>query len=109
MNISEMFAVLKDLSEKARLDPGLEVTAAVNISGSDPAQWNVRAAGGRICLEQGELPEADVRVTASSDTAIGIFEKTVDPMMAFLTGKIKLKGDISKIALLKQLLSKKKS
>jgi putative sterol carrier protein len=108
MNTSELFGTLKELSEKAKLDPALEVSVSVNLTGADPAWWNARAGGGQLRLEEGELPEADVSVTASSETAIGIFEKTVDPMMAFLTGKIKLKGDIGKIAMLKGLISKKK-
>jgi len=108
MNSSELFGVLQEMSANARLDPELEVSVSVNLTGPDPAQWNARAGGGRLRLEQGELPEANVSVTASSDTAIGLFEKTVDPMMAFLTGKIKLKGDIGKIAMLKKLVSKKK-
>ena len=108
MKTSELFEVLQELSKNARLDPDLDLTVAVNLTGADPAQWNVSAGGGQLRLEQGELPEAQVSVTASSDTAIGLFEKTVDPMMAFLTGKIKLKGDIGKIAMLKKLVSKKK-
>ena len=108
MNTSELFGVLQEMSANARLDPELELSVSVNLTGLDPAQWNARACGGRLKLEPGELPEADVSVTASSDTAIGLFEKTVDPMMAFLTGKIKLKGDIGKIAMLKKLVSKKK-
>ena len=108
MNTSELFGVLQEMSNNARLDPGLEVTVTVNLTGSDPAQWNVNAGSGQLRLEQGERPDADVTITASSETAIGLFEKTVDPMMAFLTGKIKLKGDIGKIAMLKGLIAKKK-
>lgn len=109
MTTCELFEALQDLSGKARLDPGLEITVNVNLTGSDPAQWIVRAGNGQLALDQGQAPEADVTVTAAGETAVGIFEKTVDPMKAFLTGKIKLKGDIGKIAMLKQLITKKKS
>lgn len=108
MNTSELFGVLQAMSANARLDPELELSVSVNLTGSDPAQWSARAGGGQLKLERGELPDADVSLTASGETAIGLFEKTVDPMMAFLTGKIKLKGDIGKIAMLKKLVSKKK-
>ncbi|MDR2947200.1 MAG: SCP2 sterol-binding domain-containing protein [Candidatus Adiutrix sp.] len=106
MNISELFGALQQKAEKASLDASLEVSVSVTLTGSDPAQWQARAEGGRLTLAEGENPGADVTVTASSETAIALYEKKLSPMMAFLTGKIKLGGDVAKIALLKKLAGK---
>lgn len=108
MDTTELFNILQPKVAAAKLDPTLSGTVSISITGTDPAQWQGQAVNGRASLEQGELVGADLTVTASSETALGIFQKTVSPMMAFMTGKIKISGDMAKIALLKNLIFKKK-
>jgi len=108
MNSSELFAALKELSSSSHLDPDLELSVFIDINGPDPAQWQGRASGGKVSLEEGQPQEPDITVSASSETALGLYNKTVNPMVAFMTGKIKVKGDLSKVALLKDLFNKKK-
>lgn len=104
MEITELFAILKAKADSACPASDLNATIGLNLTGPEAAQWHGLIADGRICLNLGELPEADITITASSDTAIGIYKKTINPMVAFMTGKIKLKGDVAKIALLKKLV-----
>ncbi len=108
MKISELFTALQDLASRARLDPGLEAAIFVDLSAPDPAQWHGLIKDGQFTLSEGQPPAPDLTLTASSDTAIGLFQRTVNPMAAFMTGKIKVKGDLAKAALLKQLLTNKK-
>ena len=108
MQIRELFTVLQEIAGRARLDPGLESVILVELTGPDPAHWQGRISGGKIELAEGAPDKPDLTVTASSATAIGIFEKTVNPLAAFMTGQIKVKGDLNQVALLKQLLLSKK-
>jgi len=108
MSSSDLFLTLQGLAGQASLNPDLEALVFIELTGDDPAQWQARIAGGRLSLEQGQPAEPDLTVSASSDTAIKIFEKEMNPMAAFMTGKIKIKGDLAKIALLKDLVFGKK-
>jgi putative sterol carrier protein len=109
MKTSELFEVLKEKAEKARpdLSAGFRAVALVDLTGADPAQWSLSAAEGRLTLAEGTPSEQpDISVTLAAETAAGIYLKTINPLAAFLTGKIKVKGDPAKITMIKQLLSK---
>lgn len=106
MNISELFDILAGKAAGLTISPALSANVFFNITGSDPAAWSGRVYDGRANLYQGEsLDEPDITVTAESETALAIYEKRLNPMMAFMTGKIKVKGDMSKVALIKGLLA----
>lgn len=47
----------------------------------------------------GELEEGDVTVTNSYETAAAISQGDVNTQMAFMTGKLKVSGDMSKLML----------
>ncbi|MDR1045599.1 MAG: SCP2 sterol-binding domain-containing protein [Candidatus Adiutrix sp.] len=107
MTSSELFNVLKGLASEARVDPQLEASIFIELGDPDPAQWHGRISGGALLLAEEAPPRPDLTVSASSDTAVGLFEKKINPMTALMTGKIKVRGDVAKIMLLKDLLSKK--
>lgn len=47
----------------------------------------------------GEIDDADVTVTNSYETAVGISTGELNTQMAFMTGKLKVSGDMSKLML----------
>lgn len=108
MTIKELFSTLQELSLKAKVDPSLEAQVLLELTGPDPVQWMGRIGGGQVILSDGcpEIP--DLTITASSETALAIYQKRLNPMMAFMTGKVKVQGDVGKVALLKGLLAGKK-
>jgi len=110
MKTSELFEILKAKAEEARPDlpAGFSAVALVDLTGADPAKWRLSAAEGRLDLAEGAPEEPpDLSVTLAAETAAGIYLKTINPLAAFLTGKVKVKGDSAKISLIKQLLTKK--
>lgn len=107
MSTKELFAILQEKLNRARLDPSFTASVLFDITAPDPARWHGRIEGGGAELLDGEPPAPDITITASSATVLGLFQKTVNPMMAFMTGKIKLKGDPGKVAALKGLLFQK--
>jgi len=110
MDTSELFEILKTKAEEAKpnLPAGFSAVAQVELTGPDPARWRLSAAEGRLTLaEEGAAAEPpDLRVTLAAETAAGIYLKTMNPLMAFMTGKIKVKGDPVIISTIKQLLTK---
>lgn len=105
MNIGELFAKIQERAERLTLAPDLTAKIAFDISGSEPARWHGRVESGRAALFEGAGEETpDITVSAASETAIGLFEKRINPLAAFMTGKVKVRGDASKIGLIKSLL-----
>lgn len=54
-------------------------------------------AGGSAELTRGELEKADVTVTNSYETAVGISKGDLDTQMAFMTGKLRIAGNMAKL------------
>lgn len=105
MNIDELFTKLAERAARLTLAPDLAATVAFEIGGSEPARWHGRVSEGKAALFEGEGEEApDITVSAASEVAIGLFEKRLNPLAAFMTGKVKVRGDSSKIGLIKKLL-----
>jgi len=108
MQTSELFELLKEKIEKFRpaLPEGFAAVALVNLTGPDPARWRLSAAEGRLDLAaETSADPVDLTVTLAAETAAGLCLKTINPLAAFLTGKVKIQGDPAKIACLKQLLT----
>ncbi len=107
MKTAELFEVLQKLVEGAKPGPQLEAQVSVVITDPDPAQWQIEVRNGAVLLNQGAPVDSDITITASSDTALKLYNKQLKPLMAIMTGKVKIKGDPTKIAVFKSLLSKK--
>ena len=109
MKTSELFDILKEKAASARPDlpAGFSALALLELTGPEADRWSLSAADGRLNLEAGApAGQADITVTLAAETAAGLYQKTINPLGAFLTGKVKVKGDPAKIALIKQLLLK---
>lgn len=61
----------------------------------------IRIADGAVTTEDGD---AECTITASMDTLQELFEGDLDPTAAFMTGKIKIDGDMGQAMKLSQLL-----
>jgi putative sterol carrier protein len=80
------------LPEKA---PGLNAIIQFNFSGAEPGNWNAEIKNGALKIEKGVHPNPTLSVTADSADYIKIFTHELDPMQAFMKGKLKLQGDLS--------------
>jgi putative sterol carrier protein len=59
----------------------------------DAGQWRVDVRDGTIAVSEGP-GEADVTIAASSDTFEKIIAGEQNPTSAYMTGKLKVKGDM---------------
>ena len=63
---------------------------------------------GKVYVEPYEYHDRDILVTANADAIIGLANGRIDPVKAYLIGKIKAEGDLGKASFLKQLADKPK-
>lgn len=77
-----------------------------DVSGEHPGVWYVDLKNGSGSLGSGEAPsKADVLMNLDSDTFIKMFSGSLKPTMAFMSGKLKIKGDMALAIKLEKLMA----
>jgi putative sterol carrier protein len=79
---------------------GMRNTYAFEIEGA--GAWTVRVADGSIAVDEG-AQAADCTITASEDTFRQIISGDQNPTSAYMTGKLKVKGDMGAALKLQKL------
>jgi putative sterol carrier protein len=66
----------------------------------DAGQYTLSLADGKLDVGQGLNGEPSCKVSASQETLLGLLTKEVNPMMAMMTGKLKISnpGEMMKYA-----------
>lgn len=83
-----------------------QVAIQFNVTGEGAGALYVKIADGQIDIQPYEYYDRDVLVTTSAENLIAIAEGKLDPVNAYLTGKIKASGDLGKAVLLKEIVPK---
>ena len=100
MSVQEFF----DSLEK-RVDPsrtaGMHNTYAFDIDGA--GEWTVSVDDGRVNVSDGASPDADCTITSSAESFERIVAGELNPTSAYMTGKLKVKGDMAAAMKLQKL------
>ncbi len=65
-----------------------------NLAGERGGDFIVRIADGACTVSEGTATDATCTIKASDETWLGVVEGAVEPMGAFMTGKLKVKGNL---------------
>lgn len=77
-----------------------------DLSGEHPGVWYIDLKNGSGSMGSGEPPsKADVLMNLDSDTFIKMFTGSLKPTMAFMSGKLKIKGDMALAIKLEKLMA----
>ncbi len=99
MTTQEFFAELPSRVEPAKT-AGMNNTFAFDIAGA--GAWTVTVANGVVSVVEGEH-EADCTISASEETLLKIARGEANPTTAYMTGKLKIKGDMGAALKLQKL------
>jgi putative sterol carrier protein len=69
-------------------------TIQFDLSGEHAGKWFVTIADGKVTTGQGEAENPNLTLMADSTDYVKIFTGQLDPTAAFMSGKLKLKGDM---------------
>jgi putative sterol carrier protein len=98
-SVQEFFDTLASRADTTQTD-GMNNSYAFDIEGA--GQWTVKVTEGNVAVDQG-MEDADVTITTSEE----VFEKIIageqNPTSAYMTGKLKLKGDMGAAMKLQKL------
>ncbi len=98
-SVQEFFESLPSRADTTKT-AGMNNSYAFDIEGA--GQWTVKVTDGSVTVDEG-LEEADATISTSQE----VFEKIVageqNPTSAYMTGKLKLKGDMGAAMKLQKL------
>lgn len=77
-----------------------------NITGEAEGAFYVEISDGKVKVEPYEYYDRDVLVTTSAENLLDIVNGKLDPVKAYLTGKVKAEGNLGKAVFLKELSAK---
>jgi putative sterol carrier protein len=67
------------------------------VPGEDDVDYSLSFENGQAAVSGGELDGADATITNDYETAIGISKGDLNTQMAFMTGKLKVAGNMGKV------------
>ncbi len=73
---------------------GVNAVIQYNLTGEGGSQWQSRIAGGVCTVEEGVAENPTLTITMDANDYVEMMAGRLDGMQAFMTGKIKVSGDI---------------
>jgi putative sterol carrier protein len=101
MRAKQFFEELPGKVDPARI-AGIEHGYVFDVTGE--GVWLVQIHEGKLTVTEGPAVDGDVRFTLSGDTFDRITERKQNPMLAYMTGKVKVSGDVKAAADLQKIL-----
>jgi putative sterol carrier protein len=98
-SVQEFFQTLPERADTAKT-AGMNNSYVFDIEGA--GQWTVKVEDGSVSVDEG-AGEADVTISASQEVFERIVAGEQNPTSAYMTGKLKLKGDMGAAMKLQKL------
>jgi putative sterol carrier protein len=99
-SVRDFFESLEARTEGSSKAAGLNATYLFDIDGA--GKWIVRVENGRPTVSEGD-GAADTTISASEETFLRIVNGEQNATTAFMTGKLRVKGDMGNAMKLQQL------
>jgi putative sterol carrier protein len=74
-----------------------EAKVQYNVEGDGGGNWVVAVSGGACSVSEGSVDDATATVETDVETWVGIAEGSVEPTTAFMTGKIRISGNMADV------------
>ena len=100
MTVQEFFAHLPEKADPAKT-AGMNNSYVFDVEGV--GQWTVAVQDGAVSVSEG-AGDADCTISASEDTLVKIANGEANPTTAYMTGKLKISGDMGAALKLQKLL-----
>jgi len=84
---------------------GMTAITHFQLSGANAGDWTVSVDDGRLSVTQGVPPSADITLMVASEDLLAMFNGNLNPVSAFMQGRIKVEGDMMQVMRLQALFS----
>jgi len=97
--------IFKEMPGQFKADKAgdLNVVVQFDLSGDDGGQWYVTIANGTCTVDKGKVdsPKSTIKMDASD--YVDMTTGKLNPMTAFMSGKVKVEGDLNTVMKFQQL------
>lgn len=83
---------------------GINATVVFDLSGDNGGQWTLKVADGAAVVTEGADPSASATIKMSDTDYVAMTSGNLNPMMAFMSGKIKVEGDLNTVMKLQSIM-----
>jgi putative sterol carrier protein len=94
MNAAEVFEQMPGAFQAERAGD-LRATFQFHLTGEGGGDWAVRIADGACTVQPGIAEKPDVTIAMDADDYVKMTTGELQPVVAFMRGKIKLQGDMN--------------
>lgn len=83
-----------------------KATVQFDLTGEEAGQYHVDIADGEVASQKGPATSPDLTLSAAGDDLVKIFTGGLDPTAAFMSGKLKIKGNMALALKLQSLFTR---
>ena len=85
--------LLQRLRDQPQVANGIRALVALDVTDGDP--WTIGVESGRLSLSAGIHPEADTKISLDTDTIVAILQGERSGIEAFLSGDLRVRGNLA--------------
>jgi putative sterol carrier protein len=93
-SVAEIFQMMPSRFN-AQAAQGVNATYQFELTGDNGGTYHVKIANGACQVEQGPAASANITITMAAQDYMDMINGKLNPQMAFMGGKLKIKGDMS--------------
>ncbi|MCC6143314.1 MAG: SCP2 sterol-binding domain-containing protein [Candidatus Hydrogenedentes bacterium] len=93
-DVAEIFQQMPERVNKDKIQ-GMNSTFQFNITGDGGGQWYAVIADGNCAVNEGTADSPNITITATAENWADIVSGKLNGQTAFLTGKLKIQGDMT--------------
>jgi len=101
-NVKEIFTKMPEVFNPSAAQ-GLDAVFQFEITGDDGGNWSVIIKDGTCQVQEGTHESPSVTLTMSGETWLGMVNKEINGIQAFMNGQLKASGDIMLAQRIEQL------
>lgn len=101
--VTEIFEAMASGVDADKLD-GIDVIIGWSLSGDEAAEKTMSIADGKLDVAEGLNDDANATINMDSEDFKAMMSGELNPMMAFMGGKVKIDGDMSAVMKIQGLM-----
>jgi len=101
-SVAQVFEMMPERFNKAAA-AGVNATYQFDLTGNDGGTYHVKVADGTCDVKNGPAENPNITITMAASDYLDMINGKLNPQMAFMGGKLKIKGDMSLALKMQQL------